>query len=724
MKKERELPRAGYAAAKRDGSVMKAVMQSTRTWDVAILLLALAACSVPFLRQPFHMDDGFYLEMARNAQVRPLFPNDVPYSLQGEHAADMGSHSHPPLQTYFLAAIEHFWGDGPGREWIYHLFSLSYAVLALLFFYFLCARFLERPILPSIVLACSPLFMLMQHSLMTDIPNLAFWLAAICSFVYAADTKSTRLYSASSLFQTAAVFTSYQSFALIPLLGFYQFRKDRSGKGWLAFLPAPVLMALWLTMNYFHYHRMVLGATVGYILSRHSLSLNVLGTKLLAILEYQGWLVIFPFFLFFVFAPALRWRALPLVLLGSAFVAQLEVPEYRFLDKAIFVLGLAAGLIVASQMGKSLWNAFGKRLNRLESDSINEQFLGLWYFGVLAYCLLLFTEGSARYILPLVPPFLIRYFRHLETAEAVEYRIPARFLNAALVAGGTFVVSLAWGLSLSHADQEFARIYPRAASDFSRVTDKMQAYCTGEWGLRYYFSHAGVPPLPLDESMVRGGSYLASPKLALPYQFPADLNSIVIPMKTLSYRVNTRLRILDWQTPAGFYSTGWGLIPFSFSEKPLEQIEIFQVNFMVEQLPWAQVETASSIKPWPGYLVLRGRSLLAILAKPETKIRYVWPVYHRVRLELKCGISPDSYKEGSDAAFEFEVRQFAGDGRVLSERRITLRPGINKEDRDWQPVSLELCPTPKGILEFRYASLGNIQEGTGAFAQSIIEPVD
>jgi hypothetical protein len=375
-------------------------------------------------------------------------------------------------------------------------------------------------------------------------------------------------------------------------------------------------------------------------------------------------------------------------------------------------------------MGKIAWSSVRKGPAALGFEEVEGQWMGLWYFGVLSYCLFFLTEGSARYILPLIPPFLICFFRILEISEISEYRLPARLLNVAMLASGSLVISLIWGLALSWADQEFARIYPRAANEFSRIADRMESYCVGEWGFRYYLGRTGVQPLPVDESLVRGGSFIAIPKLALPHEIPATLRSMTMPVETLAFRPETPLRIFDWQTPAGFYSSGWGLIPFSFSQKALEEIEVLQVNFMVEGLPWAQIETDSETKPWPGYLGLQGKSPLAILAKPATRIVYQRPVHERMQLALLCGVSPDSYTDGSDASFDFGIRQLEADGRILAEFRLTLRPGIKKRERDWQPVRLVLRQTQKGALDFRYSCTEKEPRGTGAFAQSILEPAD
>jgi hypothetical protein len=694
-----------------------------RNTDIAILVLTVAACAIPFIGQPFHMDDGFYMDMARNAQQHPFFPNDTPYMFQGIFWSDLGSHSHGPLVTYFLAAILHFFGEGPGKEWIYHLFALIFPVTAVLSFYWICALFVERPLWPAMLLACSPLFLVTQHTLMTDVPMLAFWLAAICFFLWAVRLRRTALYGLSTVFQAAAVFTSFQSLALLPLLGFYQLRKGRGRRGWISLAIAPVAVSIWYLMNCIHYGRPLWEKTLGYMQTRSPLSLDVLWIKLVSIFEYQGWLAIFPFFILCVLARGLKWRALSLAVLGAVYLVQFSVPHYGWIEKAIFVMGWVAGLFAVLEMVRVGWRAFSSRAPSIPGDRVDTQFLALWYFGFFTYCFIFLTEGSARYILPMIPPFILCFFRVLEKSEISEYRFPKRVLNSAMLASGGLVFSLTWGLMLSRADLEFSKIYPRVAAEFGRIAGNANSYSSGEWGFRYYLGRIGAQPFPADSSLVRGGSFIAVPKLAQPNDIPADMRSMLLPVQTMSYKPETFVRVLDRQTSAGFWSSGWGLIPFSFSRQPLEQVEIFQVHFMVEQLPWAQVDSASGINPWPGYLALEGRSNLAIMARAGTHLRYLWPVREPLQLEVQCGISPDSYENGSDKVFEFMVAQTAGNGSLLSEQRITLCPGIRKEDRIWQAVRLALTPVSKGFLDFRYNAGGGISRGTGAFAQPLLRPV-
>ncbi len=685
--------------------------------DLALLVLVVAGFSVPFLAQPFHMDDNFYLDMARNALVKPLFPNDTPYVFEGRFLPDMGSHSHPPLHTYFLALVLRFAGGGAGSEWVFHLCALAYPLMAVVGLYFISMRFLETPIWPALMLACAPLFMVTQHTLMTDIPTLAWWLGAIALFLRGTDRRSRGLLAASSVFQCAAVFTSYQSVALTPLLAYYQVRKGGRRTGWFALAAPPLLLAAWFGMNYAHYGRFLLADTAGYIASRDPRSAAALWTKFLALLEYQGWLTVFPVFLMYVFARGLRGRVPAAAALAAAYVAQAAVPQYRLLDKAIFGVGLVAGAAVLVHLARFFVTAFGAP-RESGFDPVEGQFIALWYFGVAACCLLLFTEGSARYILPLVPPLLIYFCRRLEIEEVSEYRrTPRPVLSAAMVATGSVVLSLGWGLLLSHADQEFARVYPRAAGEFARIADGMDSYYAGEWGFRCYFSREGARQLPVDESTVRGGSWLARPRLALPYDVPAALWTMAMPVQALSYDVGTPIRMLDSQAPAGFYSTAWGLVPFSLSRTALDIIEVRQVNYLVERLPWARVDAPPGGAPWPGFAEIQGSAPLALLMKPETRVRFPWDAARATALDLKVGIPADSWIDGEARPFEIRIVRRDAAGEVLARFERTLDPGVRREDRGWQPVSLRFEGGSGGVVEFE---VGGGPGGKAAFAQALL----
>src|SRR5262249_48473766 len=151
-----------------------------------------------------------------------------------------------------------------------------------------------------------------------------------------------------------------------------------------------------------------------------------------------------------------------------------------------------------------------------------------------------------------------------------------------------------------------------------------------------YFERVDFRQLPVDETEVRGGSLVALPSLALPYDLPAGLRSMLMPFETFTYLPATPLRLLDRQSHAGFYSTGWGLLPFSLSGRFQERVELSQVSFLVEGLPEAKIETSASVAPWPGFFELDGRSPLGLVMHNDTRVSYPLAPERSVRLELDC----------------------------------------------------------------------------------------
>jgi len=324
----------------------------------------------------------------------------------------------------------------------------------------------------------------------------------------------------------------------------------------------------------------------------------------------------------------------------------------------------------------------------------------------------------------MVPPFLLVFFRRLEMSETAEYRRARRpWLRAAMVASGSFVLTTAWGLLLSQADWEWARIYPSAARDAARVAGALPRYFHGEWGFRYYQRAAGAMQLPLDETEVSGGSILVNPELALPYDLPAGLQSMTLPYHSFSYGIRTMLRTLDSGTPAGFYSTGWGLVPFSLSGRSAETVTLRQVSCLVERLPSARVQSDTGVWPWPGYAEIDGAESLALLARAGTEVSYPWSPPAPAVLEAVCVVHPGRSTSPEGERYRFGLRQRDGEGRVLSRADLEIvRPeqaagGAGNTLR----LGLRAEGAQGGTLELTFESPDD-PGAVGAFARAILRP--
>src|SRR5207253_5994518 len=66
---------------------------------------------------------------------------------------------------------------------------------------------------------------------------------------------------------------------------------------------------------------------------------------------------------------------------------------------------------------------------------------------------------------------------------------------------------------------------------------------------------------------------------------PEDAQSMLVPVEGRSWQSFIPIRLMNRAAHAGFYSSGWGLLPFSFSRAPMEEIATYQVSYLVERLP-------------------------------------------------------------------------------------------------------------------------------------------
>ena len=81
-----------------------------------------------------------------------------------------------------------------------------------------------------------------------------------------------------------------------------------------------------------------------------------------------------------------------------------------------------------------------------------------------------------------------------------------------------------------------------------------------------------------DDSMGRPGELLVKSQLALGVIFDNQLGRSLKPVEKLTYRIRSPLRLLAPNSHAGFWSDGWGVLPFSFSLEPLDEFSIYRVK--------------------------------------------------------------------------------------------------------------------------------------------------
>ena len=204
--------------------------------------------SLPFIQQAFHLDDRIYLEIADNILKNPWFPFDYLIVFEGLVAPDAASHGHLPLISYYLAFLKVV--TGSDNEWVYHLAFLVFPLLGVVGFYDLAKGYLRFPLPAACLLAFSPAFFVSSHTLMTDVPLVAFWVFCLSRFLRICEGQAGRhdwLLCVLSLL--AAAFVSMLTAGLIILMAAYLIINGCIKEGicrpadgfgrWSAFCPFP-----------------------------------------------------------------------------------------------------------------------------------------------------------------------------------------------------------------------------------------------------------------------------------------------------------------------------------------------------------------------------------------------------------------------------------------------------------------------------------------------------
>ncbi|MFB3904697.1 MAG: ArnT family glycosyltransferase [Acidobacteriota bacterium] len=558
-----------------------------RGWRNPYLLLALlvAGTCLPFINQPFHIDDRIYLEVADNILDQPLYPYDYPAIYEGFEAPDAASHSHLPLTSYYLAAVKVL--TASEKEWVFHLAFLLFPMLAAWGMYDLARRFVRFPLAASALLVLSPVFLVLSHTLMTDVPLLSLWILAFSRFFAVIDGSARKrdwVILAASLL--GAAFISVTAIVLVFLFASAAVVSGRPARAesrrllsLLLGLPF-VLWFLWFLMAYVHYRRFVLVNTFLHMNQRAAFDWNLAGVKALSFALNLGGLFLLPLLAWVALAWGFRLRVALIVFFAAFVPFYTWVTGWSWPHTLLFALFLSTGVLIVFSLVASVWSqAFQVRGWRI---------VLLWFAAVLAACLVLSYSGSARYTLPALPVVVLLAIRQLEGRIREEYFLRNLLCLCVLLTG-------AYSFWIGLGDYRFAQVYPQAASELTAryARPDRVIWITGEWGFRYYMNRAGARTLLQTTTGPQAGDIIIKPFIAMPWVTLYDTEEYADLVEQRHVNPGSRVRLLDFASHAGFYSTGWGLLPFSV--KNSERWEWFNV-FRVKKPYQGQIPRQT--RPW------------------------------------------------------------------------------------------------------------------------------
>ena len=318
------------------------------------LLLALAlvlAIRIPFLNQAIQGDDDIYLKEAAHALIEPLNPAHTKYVFVGDEV-DLRGHSHPPGNAWPLAGLILLFGGV--EEVPFHAAYTVFSLIAVAAMWSLARRFSERAPRATLLFVAVPAFVVNGGSLESDLPFLAFWMAA-CSLFCAG-----RLWAA-AVAMAAAAMVAYQAVLLIPVLAVYVWLFHRRSRAhWLVLLVPVVTIAAWQTWS-----RVSTGAVPATVLAGYfsAYGFQRFQEKLAstAMLFIHSWFIVFPALVPPAAILAWRRRREPVTLFLLAWIGLFfaGVAAMVFAGSARYLLPMAAPVALLASRLNARWVAPG-----------------------------------------------------------------------------------------------------------------------------------------------------------------------------------------------------------------------------------------------------------------------------------------------------------------------------------------------------------------------------
>jgi len=539
---------------------MEAGVRAGLKRDLLILAAFTLLLHAPLLRQAVQGDEVNYLDMAAHVLQQPLTPLNFQFVFMGR-LVDAAGHPHPPLNAYLLAAA--WLLRGHFSIFFFHCFYLLFALGISFAGYALAARFTTRPLWGALLIAASPLVQVNTNTLASpEAPALALLLAGAAAFF-------GEWFWMAGIALALAGLTALQALALPPilLLAYFVKRESAAGDGtelggpgmpgpygWIRMLPAAAWCALvapylalggWQALQWALTGRLPAAVLAGYASDPNLSRIGLKGESALALLEHLGILV--------TLVP-LAWRRL--WGLAPGLLAGYLVSDYPWWERLLLVIFVALGV------NALLWLWEGRR---------RQPVLAAWCLLYFAFACVAFFAGAARYLLPLAAPMVLLF--------AIEFRERPRVLWLALA------VNLLIGLNISVAAYEFSRVYAQVEPPPGRPY-----LVNGEWGFRYYLVARGGQPLEA-VSVPKPGEWIVASGLSLAGQYDSMAEEIATPLRTVDLGVRTPLRLVDRRAHSGFSAVSFGLLPFSFSNQPLDRITYSRTSsFLNAPLNWTPSE--------------------------------------------------------------------------------------------------------------------------------------
>lgn len=537
-------------------------------WPQLALALLTVLCLLPFSGKPFHIDDPIFVWTAQHISKHPLDFYGFAATWWSRATPMWQIQQNPPLAAYYMALIGLLAG---WSERALHLGFIVPAVVVVLTTYHVARRFTRRAWIAAAVTLVAPGFLVSATGLMCDVSMLALWLLAIIFWLKGLDPQPQPAYLTIAAFLIAAcALTKYFGISLVPLLFVYTLVRQRSFRGWIAYLAIPlVILGGYEFYTYKLYGYGLLSLAAG------SPSIRRLGATTITVVRRTY------------FRPA---EAPLRCVVGLAFAGGCVLPGLTFVPllwsrRQILWGGLVSGLFALAfffgwiHLGDTWLHAHRGRISvqlffyvagglSILSLAVADFWkrrdaallLGLWIFGTMLFAVVVNWDVNARTVMPMIPAVAILLARRVEGIQRWQVAI----LPASLI------VSAAISLWVAAGDMALANT-ARAGARYAREKtreDSAAVWFEGRWGFEYYMQQFGARPVEPEADQCHFGDLVVIPKYNTA-QFPFPLKTTQ--EETVGFNIHTWVTPMNPDAGAGFYFSGWGPLPFVFGPVPTEE---------------------------------------------------------------------------------------------------------------------------------------------------------
>lgn len=500
--------------------------------------------------EAWHIDEPFFLAIARHILVDPRHPLAFDFNWYGWSGPMALINNTPPVLGYLLAAALKVAG---GTEFWTRAYFFPFDLAAAWALLVLAARFLKRPLWPTLIVLAGPAWALNMHHVMAERVMAGFALPGLWLAVVGIDEKDSRAWWGSAALCAVALFSKYNALFVIPPILVYGWSRELSIKR----------LALWalIVLSLFGVYQLrdlLAGGDAARAAGRVAEAASRMawsspGHKARALLAFTGGLSLVASAWGFLLKPPRAILIAAAVFCAALFAPWLDLPApVNLVDRAtgfLFSWGLLVGLWALARgprtRGAALWAPW----------ALTVAVLQLAYWSILA-----------RFVVFLLPPLTFWLWERLEAErpEALERCGRAGFGAALLLV-----------LALGAVDRRYAAAQQDAVAEAVALArpGHGRVWSAAHWGLQEYASEAGGGELDLRHggwAETRPGDVIIVPKANTNVfqargQILADVHEFAvgspIPLRLIS----------GWSGEGAFYSSAMGFLPWSFSTESVDR---------------------------------------------------------------------------------------------------------------------------------------------------------